>query len=308
MKRTLKATALAALCCAVAGTGLVGCEDSSPSEKAAEKSIDDAVDGAVDEALGKTFSGTKKIKVTGRSVNVSCSGRAADEDQPVVILLAGAGDAMSKMAGFRKTLSKQARVCAYDRLGEGASDKPKAVQHQADSANVLTAVLDRVAGDGPVVLAGHSLGGLIAARYAPEHQDRVKGLVLLDATIPALNAGFTKVIPKSATGVGGQLREQTLAVNGGANPEKYVIEDGEVASAGDLPVEIIKHESQYAEVPDYGPALEDMWSKGQREWLGLSSHSRLSTAAKSGHYIYVDRPDLAVKAVRKVTAQVTDGQ
>lgn len=311
MMRTIKATAVAALCCAMAGAGLVACEESS-SEKAAEKavgkSIEDAVDEDVDDAVGDTdtFSGTKKIKVGDRSVNVSCTGKAAEKNQPVVMLLAGAGDGLGKMAGLQKTLSEQAKVCSYDRLGEGASDKPDGVQHQADSAKILTAVLDRVTGAGPAVLAAHSLGGLIAARYAPEHQDRVKGLVLMDATIPALNAGFSKAIPKSATGQGAALREQTLEINSGKNPERYVIEDAKVESAGDIPVEIIKHESQYAQVPEYGPALEDMWSKGQKQWLGLSSDSRLSTAAKSGHYIYVDRPDLAVKAVRKVTAQATD--
>ncbi|MEK8145115.1 alpha/beta fold hydrolase [Streptomyces sp. M10(2022)] len=36
-----------------------------------------------------------------------------------------------------------------------------------DSGKILTSVLDRLAGDRPVVLAGHSLGGYIAARYAP---------------------------------------------------------------------------------------------------------------------------------------------
>ncbi|MFG2500957.1 alpha/beta fold hydrolase [Streptomyces sp. NPDC048441] len=306
MMRTIKATAMATLCCAVAGAGLVACEESS-AEKAADKSIEDAVDDAVGGgAVGDTFSGTKKIKVGDLSVNVSCSGEAAEKSQPVILLLAGAGDGLDKMADLRKTLSEQARVCSYDRLGEGASDKPDGVQHQADSAKILTAVLDRAVGDGPAVLAGHSLGGLIAARYAPDHQDRVKGLVLMDATIPALNAGFSKVIPESATGQGAELRAQTLTVNGGKNPERFVIEDAKVRSAGDIPVEIIKHESQYAEVPEYGPALEEMWSKGQTQWLGLSSDSKLSTAAKSGHYIYVDRPDLAVKAVRQVTAQATD--
>ncbi|WP_447038871.1 alpha/beta fold hydrolase [Streptomyces sp. DSM 118878] len=312
MMRTIRATTMAALCCAVAGAGLVACDESA-TEKAADKSIEDAVEESVDESVedavggpgGDTFSGARKIKVGDLSVNVSCSGKAAAKDRPVVLLLAGAGDGLGKVAGLQKTLSKGAKVCSYDRLGEGVSDKPAGVQHQADIAKVLTAVLDRVAGDGPAVLAGHSLGGLIAARYAPDHQDRVKGLVLLDATVPELNAGFSKVIPKSATGPGAELRAQALAANSGENPERLVIEDAKVASAGDIPVEIIKHESQYAEVPEYGPALEEMWSKGQKQWLGLSSRSKLTTAAKSGHYIYVDRPDLAVAAVRRVIAQTS---
>ncbi|MFC5813547.1 hypothetical protein [Nonomuraea harbinensis] len=51
------------------------------------------------------------------------------------------------------------------------------------------------------------------------------------------------------------------------------------------------------------PRLEEAWAAGQREWLALSGDSKLSTAEKSGHHIYVDRPDVAVRAVERVTSQ-----
>ncbi|WP_234438088.1 alpha/beta fold hydrolase, partial [Streptomyces sp. NRRL F-6677] len=82
----------------------------------------------------------------------------------------------------------------------------------ADTGRILTGVINRVAGDSPVVLAGHSLGGLIAARYAPDHRDKVKGLVLMDATSSTTSADVTRVIPESATGDAGDLRAQTVAV------------------------------------------------------------------------------------------------
>lgn len=88
------------------------------------------------------------------------------------MLLLGAGDGLEKMADLQKTLSAKDRVCAYDRLGAGASDQPDRPQTLDDTGRVLTGVIDQVAGGAPVVLAGHSLGGLIAARYAPDHQDR----------------------------------------------------------------------------------------------------------------------------------------
>ncbi|MEK8145116.1 hypothetical protein NKH18_38095 [Streptomyces sp. M10(2022)] len=128
----------------------------------------------------------------------------------------------------------------------------------------------------------------------------------MDATIPSLTAGISKAIPESATGVGAQMRIQTFESNEGQNSEKFVIADGEVQSAGDIPVEILKHESQYAQLPEYEPALEKMWADGQNEWRAISGRSNLSTAAKTGHYIHVDRPDLASKAIQKVTAEVAD--
>ncbi|MFE7989204.1 alpha/beta fold hydrolase [Streptomyces shenzhenensis] len=296
MMRAIRATAMTALCCTVAGAGLLACEEATATQSQPASAT------TVQKAHGSAFSGARKIRVAGHSVNVSCSGRPA-AGRPVVVLMAGGGDGLDKLADLQKTLSKKDRVCSYDRLGEGASDRPDGLQNFADSGRILTAVLDRIAGDGPVVLAGHSLGGLIAARYAPDHQDRVKGLVLMDATTPTLTADISKVIPESATGQVAELRAQTLAVNEGQNPEKIVIADAEVRSAGSIPVEIIKHDKQYDSVPGYGPALERMWSEGQRRWRAISSRSTLGTAAGSGHYVYVDRPDLAVRAVQRVTAQ-----
>ncbi|MFE6768497.1 alpha/beta fold hydrolase [Streptomyces griseus] len=294
MFRTLfKALAAIAVVCTVGGMGLVGYEEFIKKDSPGTRS---------EGSLGDPFTGTKKIRIDGRSVNVSCTGDASGSG-PLVLLMAGGGDGLETMAPLGKAVSEKSRVCSYDRLGEGASDKPDGPQSIDDSSAILTSVLDRLAGDRPVVLAGHSLGGHLAARYAPAHPDRIKGLVLLDATVPTLTADISRTIPASATGMPAQLRDQAIAVNKGENPEQLAIPDGEVRPAGDIPVEILQHASQYAEVPEYGPALERMWSAGQEKWRLLSGNSKLSTAPGSGHYIHVDRPDLATEAIRRVTAE-----
>ncbi|WP_197093470.1 alpha/beta fold hydrolase [Nonomuraea sp. SBT364] len=296
MPRRLKATVVAALCITVAGAGLAGCDSDSMDNW-------DPLAPATRKAEAAPISGPQKIEVAGRSVNVSCSGDVA-EGEPVVVLLHGAGDGLDKLAALQKTLGEKNRVCSYDRLGSGASDQPEGPQSFSSTGKILTGVLDRVAGDNPVVLAGHSLGGLIAARYAPAHQDRVKGLVLMDATPPTMVEDITKTIPKSATGPAAELLAQNVAIFRGENPEKLVITDGKVRSAGDIPVEVIKHGQPYlAAVPTYGPRLEQAWTAGQRKWLAVSGSSKLSTAEKSGHYIYVDQPDVAVQAIRRVASQ-----
>ncbi|GAA3116670.1 alpha/beta fold hydrolase [Nonomuraea salmonea] len=173
MIRTFKTTAVAALCAAVVGVGAAGCNADGLDE------LDklDALDGTPStsqEAGEKLLSGTEKIDVAGVKVNVSCAGEAA-EGKPVIMLLAGAGDGLDKLAALQKTLSAKHRVCSYDRPGEGTSDKPKGPQTFESAGEVLTAVLDKAAGDHPVVLAGHSLGGLIAARYAPRAHRQGQG-------------------------------------------------------------------------------------------------------------------------------------
>ncbi|WP_052423887.1 alpha/beta fold hydrolase [Nonomuraea candida] len=298
MLAKVRASVVTALCCTALGAGLTGCSGESLENW-------DPMAPATSRSAGAApIDGTEKIKVAGRSVNVSCAGDQ-EKGKPVVVLLHGAGDGLDKLAALQKALSGKNRVCSYDRLGSGASDQPEGPQDLAGVGKTLTGVLDRVAGDAPVVLAGHSLGGLIAARYAPDHQDRVKGLVLMDATSPTMADDIAKAIPESAKGPAAELRAQNLAVFQGNNPEKLAIPDGKVRPAGDIPVEVIQHGKQYlAEVPQYGQRLERAWAEGQRKWLAISGGSRLSTAAKSAHYIYVDEPEVAVKAIERVAAQV----
>ncbi|KAA9166084.1 alpha/beta hydrolase [Amycolatopsis acidicola] len=296
-----KASVAIALCCTVVGVALAGCDEASEADPAPSTSATAATTSAA--TAESAFIGTKKITVDGRAVNVSCSGTPA-AGQPVVVLLHGGGDALDKFAGIQQTLSGKNRVCSYDRLGAGASDQPDGPQTMDSTGKILTGVLDQLAGNAPVVLAGHSLGGLIAARYAPEHQDRVKGLVLMDATSPTQTADLQREIPASATGDAAELRDQTLAIFRGESPEKLVITDGDVASAGTIPVEVIEHGKQYlAAVPQYGEGLEQAWTAGQHKWLALSSRSRLSVAQNSEHYIYLDQPDIAVQAIERVAEE-----
>ncbi|MFE3117043.1 hypothetical protein [Streptomyces niveus] len=79
-----------------------------------------------------------------------------------------------------------------------------------------------------------------------------------------------------------------------------------VSCSGD-PVEVIQHGKRYlAAVPEYGAGLERAWTRGQEQWLAVSGSSKLSTAENSEHYIYVDEPDVAVGAIRRVASQAAD--
>ncbi|MFJ3894784.1 alpha/beta fold hydrolase [Streptomyces sp. NPDC090083] len=309
--RTAKtATAMTALLVAATGTALTGAHHTPSAAASSQQSRLDSTEltaeATVAKAGGHLFTGNGKIEVGGRSVNVSCSGEPAPH-RPVVVLMAGMGDGLDNLSGIQKTLSATGKVCSYDRLGEGLSDAPAGPQTMDSSGKVLTAVLDRVAGHRPVVLVGHSLGGLIAARYAPEHPDRVKGLVLLDATPSTMAADLTRIVPPSATGPGADARDGYLAVSQGQNPEMLSFADAPVRSAGDTPVEIVRHGVPYLaqSIPTYGPALEHAWAKGERAWLALSTRSSLSVAAKSDHYIYVGQPELVDRAVRRVASQAS---
>ncbi|TDC99502.1 alpha/beta hydrolase, partial [Nonomuraea deserti] len=84
MPRKIKATVLAALCSTVIGAGVAGCSGDSLENWDPFAATERQVEADV-------IYGTKKIDVAGRSVNVSCSGDAAD-GEPVIVLMHGGGD------------------------------------------------------------------------------------------------------------------------------------------------------------------------------------------------------------------------
>ncbi|MGH9536111.1 MAG: alpha/beta fold hydrolase, partial [Terriglobales bacterium] len=82
-----------------------------------------------------------------------------------------------------------APVLAYDRAGLGWSDAPPRRvagrdRTAADMVEDLRALLASAGVPRPVILAGHSYGGLLARLYAALYPSEVAGLALVDAAAP----------------------------------------------------------------------------------------------------------------------------
>lgn len=98
-----------------------------------------------------------------------------------VVLLHGLAGYAEEWKGTASWLTAQAHVWAFDARGHGRSTRqPSDVSHGARVDDVVFA-LDRLA-LGPVVLVGQSLGGLTALSVAARHAERVRGLVLVEAS------------------------------------------------------------------------------------------------------------------------------
>ena len=69
--------------------------------------------------------------------------------------------------------------------GFGASDKPDVAYDREFHLETL----DAVAGDGPVTLVGHSLGGLLGALWASSRPGRVAGMAIVAAPFPSADGG-----------------------------------------------------------------------------------------------------------------------
>jgi pimeloyl-ACP methyl ester carboxylesterase len=115
----------------------------------------------------------------GRRLSISCSGSGS----PTVVLEPGLGEPASAMSRWiAPDVARATTVCVYDRAGHGRSDAAPA--GGADPARDLHALLERAHVPGPYVLAGHSLGGILALDYARRYSAEVGGIVLLDSMHP----------------------------------------------------------------------------------------------------------------------------
>ncbi|MET0741018.1 MAG: alpha/beta hydrolase [Candidatus Nanopelagicales bacterium] len=115
----------------------------------------------------------------------------------------------------RRNLSGVARCVYWDQRGHGRSGRGEDGTHTIDRiGNDLAAVIDAVAPDGPLVLIGHSMGGMTVMSYAKQHatafDDRVVGVGLLATSSGDMTSiGFG--IPKRIARLGHRVAPGVIA-------------------------------------------------------------------------------------------------
>ena len=137
------------------------------------------VSQSIDQASAETLPG-QLIDVGDHRLYLSCTGSG----EPTVILEPGLGGTSAAWGWIAPTVAAHTRVCVYDRAGRGRSEPSPDPQDGDQIATDLHTLLDRAGITGPLVMVGHSLGGLYVLDYAARYPQQVAGMVLLDATPP----------------------------------------------------------------------------------------------------------------------------
>ena len=111
----------------------------------------------------------------------------ADAPATVVLLHGWTLDSGTWAYQIEELAAQGLRVIAYDARGHGRSTAVSRRDATLDRlGDDLAAVIGALAPEGPLVLAGHSLGGMTIMEYAERHRDqfaeRVAGLVLISTT------------------------------------------------------------------------------------------------------------------------------
>jgi pimeloyl-ACP methyl ester carboxylesterase len=247
---------------------------------------------------------SKIVQVGERSVEVIEMGNGT----PTLILEGGIGESATDWSRVLPALAAHTRVIAYSRPGYGQSSAAAGPPSPQASVQQLHALLATLGEGAPVVIVGHSWGGLLARLYVSTYPREVAGLVLVDGTHEAqwrrwealrpsfkifdqARAAMSRIPPPTR----GEM-EQMLAVQTNGR----VVE---MRPLPDVPLAVITAVKPCAPEREWmcrdARALAE-WRALHAEWAAQSTNSIHVVSARTEHDVMHDQPDLVIEAVRFV--------
>jgi pimeloyl-ACP methyl ester carboxylesterase len=265
------------------------------------------------------------IDLGGYKLHIFCEGKGSG---PAVILDSGIGGFSLEWIPVQRLISRQARVCAYDRAGYGWSDPGPSPRSTIQIVLELHTLLQKAGIPPPYILVGHSFGGYNMQYFAKIFPAETAGLILVDAShpeqtdrMPELPAVREKLRTKElVTYYQGQstlslypedvrykamhiLSLRKMYQTYRRESLNFAISGQQVIAAGPLPdvplIVITRGKNVWPEDP-YGEMLELIWQQMQKEMVGLSPEGMQIFAANSGHLIQMEQPDVVALGIETV--------
>jgi pimeloyl-ACP methyl ester carboxylesterase len=222
---------------------------------------------------------------------------------PTVVLVHGLGSRIGHWLPTARHLARDHRVVLVDLPGHGATAMPTPFSLEAAVRSLSGALAEE---PGPVVLVGHSLGGLVAAQAALDHPDRVRALVLVetalkpqivgeerDALLRALEGDYQNVLRAAYESFGrdtaqGRMLYEEVAALEPSHVKPWI----RLALRVDLS-ERMRHLKPplLAVLADRSWATDESWAHAARA-LGYDRIPRVDPVRleKCGHFVMLDRP------------------
>ena len=298
------------------------------------------------------------LDVGGWRLHLQCLGEARP-GQATVVLEAGLGDFSVEWSLVQPGVARFARVCSYDRAGDGWSELGPHPRTFRQIVYELHTLLTRAGERPPYVLVGHSYGGWLVRQYHMTYPSEVAGLVLVEggadnpwrmmpdgrlvrssdlatgraippvkttgplriADIPAaalqqMSAGLAEAsrranepprdkLPVEAQRMRawalGRLGHVVAAVNPFEHEELALLRAHRARAdspLADMPLVVITRGISEEEGPD-SRGFEDERKAEHAALAALSRRGRHVIAARSGHHVQLDEPELVVAAIRE---------
>ena len=261
------------------------------------------------------------IGVGNHNLYIRINGNA--DAKSTVVFESGAGGSSQDWAKVIAMLPSEIRTIAYDRAGMGNSEKGPLPQTMAQNVFELNQLLKAAEINGPVILVGQSLGGLIVRLYTEKYGKDVAGLVLVDPTHESSVLGSMKY--------GGWVRLREKAA-GKPIPEPQVKDS--ISTGYDSTADYMAEEFQNmylssirnprklgsrplivlgAGIRKQPPGTPDaQWKelrnerdKQIKDLTILSSNSKFIPDPKSSHFIQNDNPAIVARSIQVVIEAIT---
>jgi len=265
------------------------------------------------------------VDIGSHSLHIHCIGRERSDGSPTVVIDVGFGDSYTntKWHALQKRISKDIRVCAYDRAGYGLSEPGPFPRSSQQVANELRLLLHNAGVEPPYVLVGHSLGGLNMQAFISQYPGLVAGAVLLDPPpLPFLTGERFPELYRLAQKETEALFVAAEQAGRATDPEErakashyrtLASEHGmmtvsaeqvmAIVSYGDMPLVVLASGKPNPAFGQFAKAFQQFWIEQSRALAARSTKGTCILAAESGHHLYADAPDVVLDAIRQVTEQ-----
>lgn len=243
------------------------------------------------------------FEVEGGEMHLHCVGSGS----PVVVFDSALGESGLEWQQVAPEIAHSAPACVYDRKGVGYSAPPRTKPHTArQMADELHTLLDRASVRRPLVLVGHSIGGITMRLYASTHPDEVAGMVLVESADDPMV--LWSLMPKEATE---QRRDQLAKSPEGLDLDAFVAGAKEMHALskplGDKPLVVLtrgRADAPPSASPEVAQQWFARWKQQQAELLSLSTNSVQIFARDSGHMLPLEAPSFVVTAILEVLTAV----
>ncbi|HET8807121.1 MAG TPA: alpha/beta hydrolase [Methylophaga sp.] len=261
----------------------------------------------------------ERYDVGGYKIHIHCQGQGS----PTVIVDVGLGDDSTDWLPVLAGVSKNSRICVFDRPGYGWSDFGPQPRNSLRIAYELETLLAKAEIKPPYVMVGHSFGGYNIRVFTANHPDKVTGMVLVDASHEDQYERFDinlpqnynrrsniLVLPKSSGDESHMNKPKVLRERAfhAARAEisslsQSALQVQQLPKMPNIPLVIVSRGKAewFGELSQQ--ARENTWTDMQQELYLLSSKSQHVFANESGHDIPQSQPKIIIDAINNVIQQ-----
>ena len=243
------------------------------------------------------ISSGRLVRIGDRQLFVHCSGMRS---KVTVVLVNGLGAGLEVWKSVQSDIAGFARVCSYDRAGEGHSDKISHLQTPDEVVDDLSRVLEAERASGPFILVGWSLGGIYVRAFAQRFPNLTAGIMLVDSAHEEQYNRYAAISPVIA--------ERYATQDGRFDRNEFLKAAGQLESGKhlewrlDVPLIVLEHKRLSGPPRTEQDRLAVDWHELQVDLAARSKFGKL-IESRSGHLIATEQPQLIVESIREVMKQ-----